>query len=269
MSNQIPALLDALFGDVPYFGGQTEGYQGTIVRHMFMVCGLQLAIDQNRPVRMLEIGSWTGNSALTWAQGIRQFSPKGGSILCLDPWGQYFSEGDVAKGGLYHGMDTLAALDLAYNLFLHNTKSIKDNVTLEHIRGTSADLKASGGQFDLIYIDGSHYYDDVLLDLQRCAPLLREGGILCGDDLEAQVGRVEESFLLDKKRVNYTGGFHPGVALAVFHFFRRAISVTHGFWHVRKKGDSFEDTSMLGLLPIVPDHFTAEGKAECQKILGR
>lgn len=37
---------------------------------------------------------------------------------------------------------------------------------------------------DFIYLDGSHEYDDVISDLRGYWPLLRQGGILCGDDRE-------------------------------------------------------------------------------------
>lgn len=35
---------------------------------------------------------------------------------------------------------------------------------------------------DLIYIDGSHEYWDVILDLTNYYPLLKDGGIMFGDD---------------------------------------------------------------------------------------
>ena len=37
-------------------------------------------------------------------------------------------------------------------------------------------------KFDLIYIDGSHEYQDVKVDIQNCSNFLKEGGILCGHD---------------------------------------------------------------------------------------
>ena len=63
-------ILTALFGNKPYFAGRTFGFQGDSRRHMFMACALQAAIPKDRPVRILEVGSWVGSSALTWAQAI-------------------------------------------------------------------------------------------------------------------------------------------------------------------------------------------------------
>jgi NAD(P)-dependent dehydrogenase (short-subunit alcohol dehydrogenase family) len=36
--------------------------------------------------------------------------------------------------------------------------------------------------FDLIYVDGSHDYDDVAADLAAYRPLVRPGGVMFGDD---------------------------------------------------------------------------------------
>ena len=35
---------------------------------------------------------------------------------------------------------------------------------------------------DFIYIDASHYYKDVIDDLNAWHPFLNENGIICGDD---------------------------------------------------------------------------------------
>ena len=40
--------------------------------------------------------------------------------------------------------------------------------------------------FDLIYPDGDHSYHGVSVDIDNCCSLVRDGGILCGDDLEIQ-----------------------------------------------------------------------------------
>ncbi len=36
--------------------------------------------------------------------------------------------------------------------------------------------------FDWVYIDGNHYYDYVLKDLQICFLKVKDGGIIAGDD---------------------------------------------------------------------------------------
>jgi predicted O-methyltransferase YrrM len=274
---EVSGLLSALFGEAPYFGGQSFGYQGDSRRHMFMSCAVQLAVPKDRPARLLEIGSWVGSSALTFAQAIRQFSPMGGSLMCVDPWGSYFDAKDVEKGTVYQGMNDMAKTDLAYHLFLHNVRTGAPGAKVDHLRGTSADLPSRfpNGHFDLIYIDGSHYYDDVLADLRICDGLLRDGGILCGDDLEVQVGEIERSATDGRTREDFvrdpkTGAqFHPGVTRAVYDFFGRRVSATIGFWAVRKNAGQYEDASLIGTTPMIPDHFTDPMKAWCSQLLGR
>jgi predicted O-methyltransferase YrrM len=72
---------------------------------------------------------------------------------------------------------------------------------------------------DIIYLDGSHYYEEVKADLKEAKRLLRPGGLLCGDDYEVS---PTEEFLsaarLATKLDYFTfrgKDFHPGVLLAV------------------------------------------------------
>ena len=70
------------------------------------------------------------------------------------------------------------------------------------------DIKA-----DLIYIDGSHEYEDVIADLKSYWPLVNNGGIMFGDDY-------------DEKQ-------WPGVVKAVDEFSDK-IKEQEGFWILKK-----------------------------------
>lgn len=48
-------------------------------------------------------------------------------------------------------------------------------------------LAAQGIKFDIIYIDASHDYDDVMTDLKHYYPLVRQGGAIFGDDADTFV----------------------------------------------------------------------------------
>jgi len=272
----LATVFRALFGDAPYFGGTTFGFQGNSQRHIFMACAAQLARRPGQPMRILEIGSWMGSSALTWAQTLRQTHPEGGTITCVDLWGPFTVEDDLAKGGIYAEFNALAKTEIPFELFLHNTKSITGTLTREVHRGRSRDVlpKLPRGHYDMVYVDASHYYEDVLADLKMAAPLVREGGILCGDDLELQIGDVDEAFVRSKIREDYVRdpvsgtGFHPGVALACHEFFRRKVPNAMGFFYLQKTAGGYRDPALIGTSIVIPEHFTPEMRAECRAMLG-
>jgi hypothetical protein len=271
----VTQMLGQLFGNEPFFGGNTFGMQGDIRRHLFMISTVCKAAKPDQPLRLLEIGSWIGASALSFSQAIATYVPMGGEITCVDPWEVYNSDTDNAKGGVYGGMSAALQSDLAYNLFLHNTKCPPKNVRINHIRSHAANLyeKLNRNYFDIIYIDGSHYYDAVLKDIKGCAPLLKDQGFLCGDDLEIQIPDFDLQSAKTNASVDYVADpksgrfFHPGVALAAAEFFERAVTNYIGYWVVRKNGDSFEDVDLNGSSTFIPLHFPDQAKEICQHLV--
>lgn len=271
-----PQLLKALFGEAPYFGGMTFGFQGPPVRQMMMLSAVNLISSPDRPLRILEVGSWIGSSALTFAQGIEVFNhPAGGEIVCVDTWAPYASDQDKTKDKVYEAMTELADSDLAYQLFLHNVSCVKGNISVSHHRGASADILPTldDAQFDLVYLDGSHYRDDIALDLIEGKRLVRDGGLLTGDDLEAQVGDIDLDFALAHLDEDYcqepgTGvQYHPGVSLAIHDFFGRKIPTHHGFWTTQRRGDNLIDFALDGGRFFVPRHFGPQQQQQCQALI--
>ena len=61
--------------------------------------------------------------------------------------------------------------------------------------------------FDIAFIDGDHAYTAVLRDLQAACELIRDGGILCGDDLELQIAEIDIGYA----RTQLRGGLHPKI----------------------------------------------------------
>ena len=52
----------------------------------------------------------------------------------------------------------------------------------------------SNDQWDLIYIDGNHDYDQVVADYEACFSALRPGGLLVFDDAAAELDYTAPQF---------------------------------------------------------------------------
>ena len=105
---------------------------------------------------------------------------------------------------------------------------------------SSVDLNSlPHGYFDCISLDANHLYDAVLEDLRIAIPLLKETGILCGDDLEIPFNEIPESFDFKSAReweyLSSGRGFHPGVTLAVWETFGK-VKIWNGLFVVGKQG---------------------------------
>ena len=118
-----------------------------------------------QPKRFLEIGSYEGQS-VKWV--LDQFPDC--SAVCIDTWE---NEGQ--------GVGNHDDICKAEKNFQMNMKDYGARV--QAIKSQSAKaLKNIDEQFDLIYIDGSHYATNVIEDAILCFALLRKHGLLIFDD---------------------------------------------------------------------------------------
>jgi predicted O-methyltransferase YrrM len=244
-----------------YFGPLLAAFQGRPVRHYIlqqMLASYARAADH--PLAVLEIGSWAGGSAITIGNELRAHAKGGSRLFCLDPWQPYDRTGSPYIDG---PMQAALKNGSAFQLFLHNVKAAGLSDVVVVLRGRSADIlpKLAPGGFDLIFIDGDHRYAAAKTDLTLAVPLLRDGGILCGDDLEMQFPQVDAAacraaehadFMVDPK----TGGkYHPGVARAV-HEVIGPVTEKEGFWAMRRSGDRFVPMQLVDAAAAeIPLHF--------------
>ena len=117
-------------------------------------------------LEILEIGSWEGMSTLFM---LSLFEDR--TLTSVDTWDGGDDQRSLGLGGLESRFDS-------------NVSPVADRI--RKIKGPSAEVlprlhwDCSG--YDLIYIDGSHYADDVLIDALNSWKMLRKGGILIFDD---------------------------------------------------------------------------------------
>lgn len=142
-------------------------------------------VEETRPRIVFEVGTWLGASAINMAEAARDMGLKT-KVYCVDTWlgaeefwnkYSHTSERDLLlKNGYPQTYFKFLANVVEHGLQnfivpVPNTSHIGAMI-LAHRR-----LKA-----DLIYIDGSHDYEDVRGDIRDYMPLLNEGGVMFGDD---------------------------------------------------------------------------------------
>jgi len=117
-------------------------------------------------INALEIGSWEGCSSLFLLKTLPNVK-----LTCVDLWQGSQQLRDFGA----HGTGE-SNFDL-------NLSDYKDRLT--KFKGTSFSYfsaHADLNKFDLIYVDGSHYFDDVVIDAIKSFEQLKVGGIMIFDD---------------------------------------------------------------------------------------
>lgn len=257
-------ILNFVAGNKPLFNME-YGILSAPVRHVFMM-GTVWFLTQgktNPNLSILEVGSWVGASAMSWAQGLRLHNEAQGTITCVDAWKPFFDRTSHTND-VYVKMEQALSSEAAYQLFNHNINTLPSTITCQHLRGKSDNILPllRENSFDAVFIDGDHSYSAVLKDIKNSLAIVKEGGIICGDDLNLQLHQVdaentrvnaEADFIKDPKT---NRNYHPGVTLAVAEIFGE-VSVWGGFWAMQKQGNSWKKISMKNMPINYPDHFPA------------
>lgn len=248
---------------------------GSPVRNFFMTLAVNLlARDRQRPLQILEIGSWVGASAATWSQAMTRFHPPGGQITCVAPWALYEVENDFHQAGMMERYRHALQSNYAFRLFSYNAGLLPHKVV--PMRGLSRDVLPllRDGAFDLVYIDGDHAYDACRFDIEQGRRLIAPDGILCGDDLDLTLAEVDRAFVEANRSKQPAKDpasgrlFHPGVTLAVAELMPEAANYL-GFWCARKAGAGFEPLRVGGASGFLPDLFDPQTRAKVMQVLGQ
>lgn len=162
-------------------------------------------IKNQRPEYILEIGTWLGRSAINMAKCIKE-NNLNTKIVCVDTWlgslemiGDRFpaNRGQLVKNGICK----------AYEYFLANVKKHGVEDIIIPFPQTSFNalryLMVNNVFFDLIYVDGSNYFEDIKSDIDLSWNLLRPGGIVFGDDYRnfhwPHIQMAVNQFVIDNK----------------------------------------------------------------------
>lgn len=256
-------LTHALLQGKPYFGSALRALQGDPSRHQYFEPAVRRAahLNDGKPVDILEVGSWAGASAISWAHALQAVGC-GGRVVCIDTWAPYFdTNADAASH--YQDMDEAARRGEIYRLFLHNIETCGVSELISHHVVDSRKMSSlfEPGSFSIVYIDGNHALDFVRSDIATAKLLAGANGIVCGDDFELSLDQVDAAAHKAEigLGVDYAysqhaqAHYHPGVTEAVHDAFG-AVSNYGGFWAVERRAGEWSpstlDTSKLSL----PDH---------------
>lgn len=139
------------------------------------------------PAIVIEVGTWKGYSAFSMSEILKK-QGKDFVIICVDTW----------LGGIEHIDDSMEinlnqyrkyGYPQLYYQFLANMMHLGCHESIVPFPNTSAIaarfLFKQKIQADVIYIDASHQEDDVYADLGNYWKILRSGGVMFGDDWNA------------------------------------------------------------------------------------
>jgi predicted O-methyltransferase YrrM len=145
----------------------------------------QTLIEEVRPRLIIEVGSWKGGSAVTMGKHLARLGLQA-ELVCVDTWLGAMEFWNPADAGRYGGLQLRHGYPSVYYTFLSNIvhAGLQDVVTPFPLSSVTAALwfRHHAVQADLIYVDASHEEEDVRADLEAYWPVLREGGVMFGDD---------------------------------------------------------------------------------------
>ena len=248
--------------DKPYFGPDHAALQGVPRRHAYMQAIVKKLAGEGRDEQhVLEIGSWAGGSAITWAKALQRHC-RSGQVVCVDHWKPYLDLAVNTKP-VYKKMDDAAHKGLTFGLFCDNVKAAGVENVVVTVMGRSIDTLPllRSDYFDVVFIDGSHAREDVDLDIGWSIRLIRDGGIICGDDLELQLHQcdMDHAVKAAQEGRDYVPHpttkrmYHPGVTLAVHEWFGE-VSCWEGLWAMRRRGHKWEQFELTDVESGFPDH---------------
>lgn len=196
----------------------------------------ELLCQFDSPVTVLEIGTWMGRGST--AMFLNQL-PKGSSLVMLDSWDDFVKERGGEQVGSFKNMPRLSKIALMSSINqvdLHKNKNVFTTIIRAKSETGLPLLKPN--YFDLIYIDGSHYFEDVDIDIKHAINLVKSGGIICGDDLDQLPTEYNYNIAknnLEKDLFIFENGtaVHPGVLVAVRDNFSDNINFQNGFWWLK------------------------------------
>lgn len=137
---------------------------------------IEMLFKRNKPKIVVELGSWLGLSTCHMANLLRG----DGKVYAIDHWLGTWLPNRPNQDEYDSFLPTL------YEQFLSNVihQGLSYNIIPWKMTTTEASqkMRSEAISIDLIYIDAAHDEKSVYEDLSNWYPLIRKGGVICGDD---------------------------------------------------------------------------------------
>lgn len=163
-----------------------EGISKQIQDDQYKIIELLVSECASSNMKCLEVGSWSGNSAVLIGTRVKRMV---GKLYSVD-W--YKGSTDGAEH-----LKTIASSINVRDIFLDNMRyfNLEDTVEQWQMSSEEASKKIDNHSLDFIFIDGDHTYEFVKRDIQLWYPKLKKGKIIAGHDYHSSVKRaVDEIF---------------------------------------------------------------------------
>lgn len=189
-------------------------------------------------IKVLEIGSWKGLSSSIIAKVIKA---KNGCLFSVDTF-------EGSEGVDFHKLESKKK-DILHT-YICNMKYFQLDEIAKPMKMYSfeaADILADD-EFDIIFIDASHTYENVKNDIKSFLPKLKKGGIICGDDCEDYYKNLPSEIIEkhcneehtfpsseDNIKRSFSGCYHFGVIKALYECFGESFTIedNSSFWWKR------------------------------------
>lgn len=133
-------------------------------------------LKDKKPEQVAEIGVFKGSNAVSLLQNL----PSIEMLIGIDPYVRYpeFDKHLSNKIGLMARAD----LTKIKKGMLRSIKPFKNRFRFVEEHSMDAALMFADETFDFVFIDGNHWYDYVVMDIEAWLPKVKKGGILAGHD---------------------------------------------------------------------------------------
>jgi hypothetical protein len=201
----------------------------------------QIVKEYKKPnIVVAEVGTYDGSTTMHIAPIVKE---ENGTYIAID-WFKGNETLPSGEPGNSHGYDENQH-DVVLDKFKTNINSVycADIITIHDMPSLEAAKLIKNKSLDICFIDADHRYDSVKADILAYVPKVKDGGILCGHDLDNGAEEHFDTFTEKELEMDTTRGIHAGVCQAVGEIigFDKITKYPNAVWAVKiNKNREFE-----------------------------